>query len=60
MTAELPALPAPADPRPPEGASGIGLMDTSPDADAISILQRVRAGLLNLPAESSTEGSEAA
>lgn len=59
MTARLPAIPAPANPRPPEGASGIGLMDTSPAADAISILQRVRDCLAALPADS-TEGSAAA
>ena len=37
------------------GASGTGQMDTSPDADAISILQRVRDGLLRQPTESSSE-----
>ena len=43
-----------------EGASGIGLMDTSPEADAISILQRVRDGLLRQPAETSSDESEVA
>jgi hypothetical protein len=43
------------------GASGTGLMETGPDADALSILQRVRDRLLALPGDDdSTEGSEAA
>ena len=42
-----------------QGASDIGLMETGPAADAISLLQRVRDALADLPA-SSTEGSEAA
>jgi hypothetical protein len=42
------------------GASGIGQMDTSPDADAISILQRVRDGLSGKPAENSSDEGEAA
>ena len=42
------------------GESGIGQMDTSPDADAISILQRVRDGLRRLPAGSSSDEGEAA
>jgi len=38
------------------GRSDIGQMDTGPEADAISILQRVRDGLLAY----GTEGSDAA
>lgn len=34
-----------------EGASDLGLMDTSADADAISTLQRVRSRLLALPGD---------
>ncbi len=39
-----------------QGASDIGLMDTDP----LGILRQVRDGLLALPAESSSEGDEAA
>jgi hypothetical protein len=43
-----------------EGASQTGLMDTSPEADAISILQRVRDGLLRLAPKSSSNEEDVA
>ncbi len=47
---------APEPTRPRAGANDIGQMEPDP----LGILQRVRDGLLALPAESSSEGDEAA
>lgn len=43
-----------------EGASDLGLMVTGADADAISILQRVRDRLLALPGDEDSSDEEAA